>query len=56
MADASPQVTVVGQVVSINSQTTNCMYWLDDGTGRMEARHWVDAGAEDDTERWGGIT
>ncbi|EPS98543.1 replication protein A subunit RPA32, partial [Fomitopsis schrenkii] len=50
------QITVIGQVVSINSQTTNCVYWLDDGTGRMEARHWVDAGTDEDSERWGGIT
>ncbi|KAI0726629.1 replication protein A subunit RPA32 [Fomitopsis betulina] len=49
------QITVVAQVVSINSQTTNCVYWLDDGSGRVEARHWVDAGADDDAERWGGI-
>ncbi|KAH9843057.1 uncharacterized protein C8Q71DRAFT_735700 [Rhodofomes roseus] len=50
------QITVVAQVVSITSQTTNCVYWLDDGTGRIEARHWVDVGTEDDAERWGGIT
>ncbi|KZT09514.1 nucleic acid-binding protein [Laetiporus sulphureus 93-53] len=50
------QVSVVGHVVSINSQTTNCVYWLDDGTERIEARHWVDSTSEDDTERWGGIT
>ncbi|KAH9935018.1 uncharacterized protein B0H18DRAFT_927723 [Fomitopsis serialis] len=50
------QITVIAQVVSINSQTTNCVYWLDDGTGRIEARHWVEVGTEDDAERWGGIT
>lgn len=50
------QVTVVATVISIQSQTTNCVYWLDDGTGRMEARHWVDSTNEEDSEKWGGIT
>ncbi|KAI0928429.1 hypothetical protein AcW1_005676 [Taiwanofungus camphoratus] len=49
------QVTVVAQVISIQTQTTNSVYWLDDGTGRLEARHWVDSGNEEDSERWGGI-
>jgi len=37
------QVTVVAQVVSIQVQATSSVYWLDDGTGRMEARHWIDS-------------
>lgn len=41
------QVTVVGHVVSIQSQATNNLYWLDDGTGRIEARHWIDSSIED---------
>ncbi|CCM04607.1 uncharacterized protein FIBRA_06789 [Fibroporia radiculosa] len=48
------QITIVAQVISIQSQTTNCVYWLDDGTGRMEARHWVDA-QEEDQDRWAGV-
>ncbi|KDQ60956.1 hypothetical protein JAAARDRAFT_67377 [Jaapia argillacea MUCL 33604] len=50
------QVTVVAQVVTINSQATNCVYWLDDGTGRIEARHWVDTTSSEETDKWGGIT
>ncbi|OBZ75358.1 Replication factor A protein 2 [Grifola frondosa] len=46
------QVTVVAHVMSVQVQTTNRVYWLDDGTGRMEARHWVDSGSEDDSESW----
>ncbi|EDR14860.1 uncharacterized protein LACBIDRAFT_244225, partial [Laccaria bicolor S238N-H82] len=34
------QVTIVGHVSSIQAQTTNCVYVIDDGTGRIEARHW----------------
>ncbi|KAI0345172.1 replication protein A, subunit RPA32 [Trametopsis cervina] len=44
-------VTVVAMVIKIVPQTTNCMYDLDDGTGTIQARHWVDSSqtAEDDT-------
>ncbi|KAG2157200.1 replication protein A subunit RPA32 [Suillus clintonianus] len=41
------QVTVVGHVVSIQSQATNNLYWVDDGTGRIEARHWIDSSIEE---------
>lgn len=50
------QVTIVAQVISIQSQTTNSVYWLDDGSGRIEARHWVDSASEVDSEKWGGIS
>ncbi|KAF8163362.1 hypothetical protein B0H34DRAFT_320662 [Crassisporium funariophilum] len=49
------QVTVVGQVASIQTQTTNCVYSIDDGTGRMEARHWIDSSTDEDASKWGGI-
>jgi len=49
------QVTLVGHVISIQPQATNCVYWIDDGTGRIEARHWVDSSSEEDTGKWGGI-
>ncbi|RDB21447.1 Replication factor A protein 2 [Hypsizygus marmoreus] len=49
------QITIVGQVVTVQSQTTNCVYWIDDGTGRIEARHWVDSSSEEDAGKWGGI-
>ncbi|GBE82162.1 Replication factor A protein [Sparassis crispa] len=49
------QITVVAVVVTVQVQTTNCIYWLDDGTGRFEARHWVDSSNEEEAERWGNI-
>ncbi|KAL1947910.1 hypothetical protein VTO73DRAFT_13634 [Trametes versicolor] len=42
------QVTVVAQVLSIQPQTTNCIYLLNDGTANMEARQWVDANTDDE--------
>jgi hypothetical protein len=49
------QVMLVASVASINSQATNNVYWLDDGYGRIEARHWIDATSEEGQEKWGGI-
>lgn len=51
----SAQVTLVAQVITIQSQTTNNVYWLDDGSGRIEARHWIDSTSAEDAEKWGGI-
>jgi replication factor A2 len=49
------EVTLVAHIVSIQSQATNRIIGLDDGTGRVEARCWVDSTAEDETEKWAGI-
>ncbi|KAF5373877.1 hypothetical protein D9758_000632 [Tetrapyrgos nigripes] len=48
------QVTLVAHVVNINRQATNCQYTLEDGTGSMEARHWLE-GSEEDNRKWGNI-
>ncbi|EME78544.1 uncharacterized protein MYCFIDRAFT_190791 [Pseudocercospora fijiensis CIRAD86] len=37
------QVTFVAQVRNISTQTTNVTYKLDDGTGTIEVKVWVDA-------------
>ncbi|KAK3712804.1 Replication factor A protein 2 [Vermiconidia calcicola] len=37
------QVTFVGQVRNISTQTTNVTYKLDDGTGIIEVKQWIDA-------------
>ncbi|KAH9946108.1 replication protein A subunit RPA32 [Epithele typhae] len=42
------QVMVVAQALSVQAQTTNCVYMLDDGTARFEARQWVDANSDDE--------
>lgn len=39
------QVTFVGQIRNISTQTTNVTYKLDDGTGIMEVKVWIDAEA-----------
>lgn len=39
------QVTFVGQVRNISTQTTNVTYKLDDGTGSIEAKLWLDSDA-----------
>ncbi|KAA1471099.1 replication protein A, subunit RPA32 [Dentipellis sp. KUC8613] len=49
------QVTVVAQVISIQTQTTNSVYWLDDGTGRIEARFWSDSTSQGDNDVFAGI-
>ncbi|KAJ2932907.1 hypothetical protein H1R20_g4213, partial [Candolleomyces eurysporus] len=49
------RVTVVAQVLQITPQATNCVYILDDGTGRIEARHWVDNASETNAQKWAGL-
>lgn len=44
------QVTFVGQVRNISTQTTNVTYKLDDGTGTIEVKVWVDAEAVQNDE------
>ncbi|KAF2739959.1 replication protein A, subunit RPA32 [Polyplosphaeria fusca] len=43
--DGAPitQLTLVGQIRNISSQTTNITYKLDDGTGSIEVKLWVDS-------------
>ncbi|KAF1996879.1 replication protein A, subunit RPA32 [Amniculicola lignicola CBS 123094] len=40
------QVTFVAQIRNISSQTTNITYKVDDGTGSMEVKLWVDSDNE----------
>ncbi|KAF1915258.1 hypothetical protein BDU57DRAFT_518139 [Ampelomyces quisqualis] len=49
--DGSPvsQLTFVGQIRNISTQTTNTTYRLDDGTGSIEVKQWVDSDAVDQT-------
>ncbi|KAF2164948.1 hypothetical protein M409DRAFT_24850 [Zasmidium cellare ATCC 36951] len=44
------QVTFVGQVRNISTQTTNVTYKLDDGTGTIEVKVWIDAEAMQNDE------
>ncbi|KAI1503870.1 putative replication factor-a protein [Biscogniauxia marginata] len=45
------QVTLVGMVRQISPQTTNITYRLDDGTGIIEVKQWLDADKQDDASR-----
>ena len=46
------QITLVGQVRSVNSQTVNHAYRIDDGTGTIDVKKWIDAGKDDTTPRF----
>jgi replication factor A2 len=43
--DGTPvsQLTFVGQIRNISTQTTNTTYRLDDGTGSIEVKQWIDS-------------
>ncbi|KAH7095796.1 replication protein-like protein A 32 kDa subunit [Paraphoma chrysanthemicola] len=49
--DGSPlsQLTCVGQIRNISNQTTNTTYRIDDGTGSIEVKQWVDVDTADQT-------
>ncbi|KAI0709247.1 hypothetical protein C8Q76DRAFT_742641 [Earliella scabrosa] len=42
------QIMVVAQVLSVQPQTTNVVYMLNDGTAGYEARQWVDPNNEEE--------
>ncbi|KAL8769514.1 MAG: hypothetical protein Q9209_004575 [Squamulea sp. 1 TL-2023] len=39
------QLTFVGQIRNISTQTTNITYKFDDGTGTVEVKQWIDSDA-----------
>ena len=50
---AQTQVTVVGQIRSVNPQATNITYRLDDGTAVMDVKKWVDDNADSAAQQFG---
>jgi hypothetical protein len=42
------QITFVGQVRSVNPQPTNVTLKIDDGTGQIEVKKWIDADKQDE--------
>ncbi|KAG8166570.1 hypothetical protein KVR01_002259 [Diaporthe batatas] len=44
------QVTFVGQVRQVSPQSTNITYRIDDGTGTIEVKKWVDADKPEELE------
>jgi replication factor A2 len=43
------QITFVGQIRTISTQATNITYKLDDGTGLIEVKQWIDSDAPAET-------
>jgi replication factor A2 len=41
--DSSVQVTFVGQIRNVSTQVTNVTYKIDDGTGTVEVKQWIDS-------------
>ena len=52
MLDGYPlaQITFVGQVRQVNPQATNITYRLDDGTGSIDVKKWIDTQKMTDTD------
>ncbi|KAL8407876.1 hypothetical protein RB594_006615 [Gaeumannomyces avenae] len=50
--DGNPlaQVTFVGQVRQVNPQATNITYRIDDGTGSIDVKKWIDSQSMTDTD------
>ncbi|KAG6047148.1 hypothetical protein E4U17_007623 [Claviceps sp. LM77 group G4] len=43
------QITFVGQIRSINPQPTNITFKIDDGTGQIEVKKWIDVDKQDNS-------
>jgi replication factor A2 len=52
-ADSSVQITFVGQIRNVSTQTTNITYKVDDGTGTVEVKQWIDSDTSNSDQ--GGI-
>lgn len=46
---AVTQITFVGQIRSVNPQPTNITLKIDDGTGQIEVKKWIDVDKQDDS-------
>src|ERR1700712_4256032 len=45
------QITFVGQIRSVSKQTTNITYKLDDGTGLIDVKQWLDSDAPEESAK-----
>jgi replication factor A2 len=45
------QLTFIGQIHNIQTQATNTTYKLDDGTGLIEVKQWIDGDADPETAK-----
>ncbi|CAK7565697.1 MAG: Replication factor A protein 2 [Sporothrix epigloea] len=50
LIDGAPitQLTLVGQVRAVNAQPTNITYRIEDGTGSIDVKKWIDADKSED--------
>ncbi|CAM1511515.1 Fc.00g090280.m01.CDS01 [Cosmosporella sp. VM-42] len=44
------QITFVGQIRSVNPQPTNITLKIDDGTGQIEVKKWIDVDKQDEAD------
>ncbi|TQV96133.1 DNA-directed RNA polymerase I subunit [Cordyceps javanica] len=49
---SAPQVTFVGQIRSVNAQATNITLKIDDGTGQIEVKKWIDGDKPEDPDAY----
>lgn len=49
------QVTIVGVILQVDVQSTNTNYMIDDGSGKINVRHYPDADDEDEQMRAAGL-
>ncbi|KAJ7285762.1 hypothetical protein C8J57DRAFT_1168452 [Mycena rebaudengoi] len=49
------QITVVGEIYLHKVFTTNRTFGIDDGTGRMEAKMWIDTADDKRNDTWRGL-
>jgi replication factor A2 len=47
------QITIVGQVRAVNPQAINITYRVDDGTGVIDVKKWIDADKGETSPRFG---
>jgi replication factor A2 len=45
------QLSIIGQILQVSSQATNITFKIDDGTGVMEVKQWVDSDAAPESVR-----
>lgn len=46
-----PQLSFVGQIHSVSPQATNTTFRIDDGTGLVDVKQWIDSDADPETAK-----
>ncbi|KAH8593417.1 hypothetical protein B0O99DRAFT_653274 [Bisporella sp. PMI_857] len=45
------QLSIIGQILKVSPQTTNTTFSLDDGTGTIDVKQWVDSGESSESTK-----